>query len=259
MLNYPNFDPTIVKIGFLQIRWYGVCYLISIVFGYLFYRDVMLWRGVKISKKLYEDLLFYLIMGVIFGGRLGYVLFYNLSYYLSNPLEIFAVWHGGMSFHGGALGVALLGLYFVKKNGLSFYDCADCVTPFLAVGLGMGRLGNFINGELFGRVTDVPWGMIFPFGGALPRHPSQLYEFILEGVILGLICWFALRKIKTSGIVFWIFIGGYGVFRFFVEFFRQPDAQLGYILFGWITMGQILSFLMVILAIFMSVRIYRAR
>ncbi len=257
MLTYPKFDPTIIRIGFLQVRWYGVCYLVSIIFGYFFYRKTLLSRGVEISKKDYEDLIFFVVLGIIFGGRFGYVLFYNLSYYLKNPLEILAVWHGGMSFHGGALGVMIFGGYFAYKHRYSFSKLADAITPYLAVGLGMGRLGNFINGELFGRISDVPWAMVFPTGGVLPRHPSQLYELFLEGIVLGLICWFALKKIKTDGVVFWLFIGLYGVFRMFVENFRQPDAQLGFILFGWLTMGQLLSFLMIFVAVVMIVQKYR--
>ncbi len=257
MLTYPEIDPTIFRIGFLQIRWYGVCYLLSIFFGYIFYRKSLMARGMEISKKNYEDFVFFVVLGIILGGRLGYVLFYNLPFYLSNPLEIVAVWHGGMSFHGGILGVIAAGWYFVRKHGYNFSKMADVFTPYAAIGLGMGRLGNFINGELFGRVTDVPWAMVFPNGGALPRHPSQLYEFLLEGVVLGLVSWFALKKIKTDGVVFWMFFGLYGVFRTIVENFRQPDIQLGYILFGWLTMGQLLSFLMIGVAAFMIVKIYR--
>ncbi len=256
MLTYPKFDPTIIRIGFLQVRWYGVCYLVSIIFGYFFYRKTLLSRGVQMSKKVYEDFIFFIVLGVILGGRLGYVLFYNLAYYWRHPLEIFAVWHGGMSFHGGALGVMIFGWYFVRKHNYSYYRLADAITPYVAIGLGMGRLGNFINGELFGRVSNVPWAMVFPSGGSLPRHPSQLYEFLLEGVLLGLICWFSLTKIKTDGVVFWLFFALYGVFRMFVENFRQPDVQLGFILFGWLTMGQLLSFLMVAIGTFMIVKRY---
>jgi len=258
VLEYPNIDPTILRIGFLQVRWYGVCYLVSIIFGYIFCRKTFLARGVEMSKKSYEDFVFLLVLGIILGGRFGYVFFYNLPYYLANPLEILAVWHGGMSFHGGALGVIIAGWLFVRKHGYDFYKLADATTPYVAVGLGMGRLGNFINGELFGRVSSVPWAMIFPTGGPLPRHPSQLYEFFLEGVVLGLICWFSLKKIKTDGVVFWMFVGIYGVFRIFVENFRQPDVQLGFILFGWLTMGQLLSFLMIAIATFMIVKRYRS-
>ena len=183
---------------------------------------------------------------VIIGARLGYILFYNFSYYLSHPLQILAVWQGGMSFHGGAIGVIIFGYFFCKKHNYNFYRLADPVAPFAAVALFLGRIGNFINGELWGRATNVPWAMIFPADlEQLPRHPSQLYEAFLEGVVIFIITYIMFRKVKKPGIVFWTWIGLYGLFRTLVEFVRQPDANLGHVL-GFMTMGQILSSVMIV-------------
>jgi phosphatidylglycerol:prolipoprotein diacylglycerol transferase len=185
-------------------------------------------------------------LGVILGGRTGYILFYNLSYYMDNPLRVFAVWEGGMSFHGGFIGAVLAGLFFVRKMKAGFFRMADIVAPAIPIGLFLGRVGNFINGELYGRVTDLPWGMVFPGGGPLPRHPSQLYEAVLEGPLTYLILRLVGRKERGDGAVFWSFIALYGLFRFFVEFFREPDQQIGFIL-GPFSMGQMLSFPMFLL------------
>ena len=193
------------------------------------------------EELLLDNLMLYLILGVIVGGRLGYCLFYNLSYYASHPLEIFATWHGGMSFHGGALGAALGGAVFCWRKGEPFFKWADRFVWPAPIGLFFGRLGNFINGELYGRVTDVPWAMVFPAGGPLPRHPSQLYEAILEGPLLFGILTILKRKDLPQGWLFASFFIGYGVLRFMVEFVREPDPQLGFIAFGWMTMGQVLS------------------
>jgi len=256
MLVYPNIDPVLLRIGAFQIRWYGICYLVSIIFGYFLFSKVLENRGVKISKSEYEDLSFYIVLGIIFGGRIGYVLFYNLSYYFYYPIKIFAIWQGGMSFHGGLLGVMLASYIFLKKHNYNFSKFADAFIPFAAVGFGLGRIGNFINGELYGRVTQVPWGMIFPTGGSIPRHPSQIYEFLLEGVLLGIISLFLLQKIKTDGLPFWIFFGFYGFFRTIVEHFRQPDGHIGFIFWG-ITMGQVLSILMMLTSIYCIYRIMK--
>jgi len=183
---------------------------------------------------------------VIIGARLGYILFYNIQYYISHPLHIFAVWQGGMSFHGGAIGMLIFGYLFSKKYNYNFYELADPVAPFASIALFLGRIGNFMNGELWGRPTNVPWAMIFPSDPKqLPRHPSQLYEAFLEGILLFTITYIMFRKIKKSGIVFWSWIGLYGVFRTLVEFVRQPDANLGHLI-GFMTMGQILSFVMIV-------------
>jgi phosphatidylglycerol:prolipoprotein diacylglycerol transferase len=192
-----------------------------------------------------ENFFFYLILGLMIGARLGYVLFYDLKMYLSNPLEIFAIWHGGMSFHGGLIGVLVVGILFSWKNKKSFWKLADLFIVTAPIGLGLGRIGNFINGELYGRVTQVPWGMIFLKGGPLPRHPSQLYESALEGGVLFLILWFMKDKKLPVGGLLAVFVFLYGVFRFFVEFFREPDPQVGFVL-GPLTMGQILTSFMII-------------
>ncbi len=249
MLEYPNIDPTLVQIGGLEIRWYGLFYIIAFLFAYLFLRKFFRYRNVFLEKEGYDNLLFLLMIAVIVGGRIGYVLFYNPAYYLQNPLKIFALWEGGLSFHGGAIAVVLLGYLFCRKHNYNFYQLADPVTPFAAIGIGLVRLGNFINAELYGRVTDKPWGMIFPTDKQqLPRHPSQLYQAFLEGVLLFIITFIALKKSNRPGICFWLFITFYGIFRFIVEFYRQPDEQLGFII-GFLTMGQILSGIMVVVGI----------
>lgn len=255
MIAYPQINPDIVKftlLGFpMQIRWYGLFYVLSFIIGYIFYRQNLKYKNIVLPKEQYEGLIFALMLGVIIGGRLGYVLFYNLIYYLHHPLEIFAVWSGGMSFHGGALGVIIAGAIFLKKNKLNFWKMADPMMPLVAIGLGLGRLGNFINGELYGRVTNVPWAMIFPESDGQPRHPTQLYEFFLEGVVLAIISQYVYRKSKIAGMGFWAFIGSYGIFRIFIEFFRQPDEIELYkhgLFLGFITVGMLLSFLMVVAA-----------
>ena len=199
-------------------------------------------RGLELEADFVETLYSYLIVGLLLGARLGYVIFYNAAYYLDNPLEIFSIWQGGMSFHGGFIGVLLGGLLFCKRYRVDYWLIADLVVVTVPIGLGLGRLGNFINGELYGRVTNVPWAMIFP-GESLPRHPSQLYEFLLEGVVLFIILWSMKGKVK-SGQLIALFLVFYGIFRIVAEFFREPDPQIGYIM-GVITMGQILSCLMV--------------
>ncbi|CED72286.1 prolipoprotein diacylglyceryl transferase [Aliivibrio wodanis] len=244
-LNFPQIDPILIEIGPLAVRWYGLMYL----FGFMF----ALWLANKRADKpnsgwtrdQVSDLLFAGFLGVVIGGRVGYVLFYNFGQFLDNPLYLFEVWTGGMSFHGGLLGVITAMLWYGYKNNRSFFTIADFVAPLVPFGLGAGRLGNFMNGELWGRVTDVPWAMVFPTGGPFPRHPSQLYEFALEGIVLFLILNWFIRKPRPLGAVSGLFLFGYGTFRFLVEYVRQPDAQLG--LFGdWISMGQILSLPMVI-------------
>ncbi|PKN73963.1 MAG: prolipoprotein diacylglyceryl transferase [Candidatus Cloacimonetes bacterium HGW-Cloacimonetes-2] len=256
VLNFPNLRPEIVSFNLLgmqmQVRWYGFFYVLSFVLGYFLYKYNLGKRNIKLSREQYESALFTIMLGVIIGGRLGYVLFYNLIYYIQNPLYIFAVWEGGMSFHGGALGVIIGGLIFCKRQKLSFYSMADPAVPLVAVGLGLGRLGNFINGELYGKITSLPWGMIFPGSDGKPRHPSQIYELLLEGVVLALITQYLLGKVKREGIVFWTFIGGYGFFRFLIEFVREPDSLEFYnkfgMIFGFMSIGQFLSLLMVLVS-----------
>lgn len=259
MLEFPKISPTIFKLGSLEVRWYGFFYILAFIICIIFYKKLLPKRKVKLSQQNYDNLLFQLMLGVILGGRFGYVIFYNLGYYLHNPLKIFAVWEGGMSFHGGALGVIIAGLLFCRKHKLKFLQMADPMMPLVSIGLTLGRFGNFINAELYGRVTDVPWAMIFPTDlQKLPRHPSQLYEMFLEGILLFFISLIILNKTKRFGTVFWSWIFFYGLFRFFVEFFRQPDAHLGFVL-GFMSMGQVLSSVMVIAGIIGFIFLYRRK
>lgn len=241
MLTHPSIDPVAFSLGPLQVHWYGLMYLLAFLFGWC----LLMLRAKKPEKNwTYDeisDLVFYVALGVVLGGRLGYVLFYQPEMIWQQPLAIFKIWQGGMSFHGGLIGVLLAMLLFAKKFKRSFLELLDFIAPVVPIGLGFGRLGNFINGELWGRPTDVPWGMVFPHIDNLPRHPSQLYEFLLEGVLMFIILWWYSSKPRRPGNVAAVFAMLYASFRFFVEFFREPDAFLGYIAFGWLTMGQLLS------------------
>lgn len=243
MWTFPDLDPVAFWVGPLAVRWYGLMYLFGFVGGYYLVRWLARKRGFALQGEQLVELACHLALGVVLGGRLGYVVFYSLPFYLANPLEVFAFWHGGMSFHGGMIGAVLAGWWYVRKQGLPFWPAADCIFAAAPLGLGLGRLGNFINGELYGRPTDAPWGMVFPGGGPLPRHPSQLYEAFLEGaVLLALLLWLGTR-VRTDGVLTWTFIGGYGVMRFLVEFFREPDAHIGLV---WgLSRGQYLSLAMV--------------
>jgi phosphatidylglycerol:prolipoprotein diacylglycerol transferase len=240
-----NIDPILIELGPIRVGWYGLMYVFGFVASYLLVRYQMKRKDFGMTRPEVENFFFYLILGLMIGARLGYVLFYDLKMYLSNPLEIFAIWHGGMSFHGGLIGVLVVGILFSWKNKKSFWKLADLFIVTAPIGLGLGRIGNFINGELYGRVTQVPWGMIFLKGGPLPRHPSQLYESALEGGVLFLILWFMKDKKLPVGGLLAVFVFLYGVFRFFVEFFREPDPQVGFVL-GPLTMGQILTSFMII-------------
>lgn len=243
MLMYPKINPVALQIGPLAIHWYGLMYLIGLFSAWILARYRAKKNGYDFSSEQISDLIFYAALGVILGGRLGYMLFYYYPAYSfsQDPWAWARIWEGGMSFHGGLLGV-LISLYiYSKKIKKDYLQVMDFVAPLVPIGLGAGRIGNFINGELWGRVTTVPWGMIFPQAGPYPRHPSQLYEFLLEGVLLFLILWFFSAKQKPKGAVSGLFLLLYGSFRFIVEFFRQPDAQLGYFGAVNITMGQILS------------------
>jgi phosphatidylglycerol:prolipoprotein diacylglycerol transferase len=253
MIPYPNIKPYIVKIGPLQIRWYSLMYLIGFVSSYFLVRYQVRKKKLQIEMKLIEDIYFYMIIGLIVGARLGYVLFYNFQEYLRNPLEIIAVWHGGMSFHGGLMGTLLAGLYITRKRKIEFWLFSDLIIATAPIGLGLGRLGNFINGELYGRVTDVPWAMVFPGGGQIPRHPSQLYEAFFEGIVLFIILWMSKERVRTEGTVTALFLILYGAMRFAIEFFREPDIQLGFI-FSIFTMGQILSIVMIVVGILIMSR-----
>jgi phosphatidylglycerol---prolipoprotein diacylglyceryl transferase len=259
MISYPHIDPVFLKLGPLEFRWYGLMYICGFVAGYFLILAGVKRKGLPLSKDDVADLIFTLAVGVILGGRLGYILFYNLSYYLAHPAKVFAVWEGGMSFHGGLTGAILAALYFIRKHKVGFYQLADIGFSAAPVGLFCGRIGNFINGELWGKVTDVSWGMVFPGGGPLPRHPSQLYEAFLEGPLMFLILYLVGRKTERrgkDGVVFWSFIALYGLFRFLVEFVREPDTQLGYLV-GGLSMGQLLSLPMFLLGASMAIYCYR--
>jgi phosphatidylglycerol:prolipoprotein diacylglycerol transferase len=239
-----DFNPIMIDLGLIQVSWYGMMYVLGFICSYLLVRYQMKRKDFGITRIEVENLYFYLIIGLMVGARLGYVLFYDLKMYLSDPLQIFAIWRGGMSFHGGLIGVIIVGVVFSWKHKKSFRRIADLIIVTAPLGLGFGRIGNFINGELYGRVTDLPWGMIFPRGGNLPRHPSQLYESALEGGFLFAILWFLKDKKLPAGGLLALFILFYGCFRFFVEFFREPDAHIGFIA-GPFTLGQVFSFVMI--------------
>jgi phosphatidylglycerol:prolipoprotein diacylglycerol transferase len=246
MLPFPEIDPVIFRIGPLAIRWYGMMYLLGFVAGWFIIRRLARWRSLPLDAEGLSDLLFYGILGVILGGRLGYVLFYNPGYYLRHPLEIFAVWEGGMSFHGGLIGVVVATLIYSRRHAIAILPLADILAIAATIGLGLGRIGNFINGELWGRVTTLPWGVVFPAAGPQPRHPSQLYEAMLEGpIIFFLLYWLFARKVG-NGMIFFLFLIFYGIGRFILEFFREPDQQIGY-LWGGATMGQLLCLAMILL------------
>ncbi|CAM3010384.1 prolipoprotein diacylglyceryl transferase [Vibrio rarus] len=239
-LTFPHIDPVILEIGPISIRWYGLMYLVGFAFAMWLANRRADKPNSGWNREQVSDLLFLGFLGVVVGGRIGYVIFYHFDLFLDNPLYLFKVWTGGMSFHGGLIGVISAMAYYAYRNNRTFFNVADFIAPLIPFGLGMGRIGNFMNDELWGRVTDVKWAVLFPSGGYLPRHPSQLYEAFLEGVVLFLILNIFIRKPRPAGAVAGLFLMGYGTFRFTVEYFREPDAQLG--LFGdWISMGQILS------------------
>jgi phosphatidylglycerol:prolipoprotein diacylglycerol transferase len=251
MLIHPQFDPIAVKLGPLAIHWYGLTYLVAFAM-FLWLASVRAgrspFREAGWTRRDVEDLLFYGVLGVIIGGRLGYVLFYKPGYYAANPMEAFAVWKGGMAFHGGLIGVLVAMAWFARSRGRRWLEVTDLIAPCVPTGLASGRIGNFINGELWGRATDpsLPWAMIFPQSGTdLPRHPSPLYQFALEGLLLFALLWWYARRPRATGQVSGAFLVGYGVFRFIAEYFREPDGFLGLLSLG-LTMGQWLCIPMVL-------------
>ncbi len=255
MLKYPVMNPIAFSIGPVAVHWYGLMYLLGFAIAW----SLAVCRGKKTGQwtsNQVSDLIFYSALGVIVGGRLGYMLFYDFSGFWHNPLNLFKVWDGGMSFHGGLIGVCTAVYFYSRALKRTFWSVMDFGAPLVPIGLGLGRIGNFINGELWGRVSQVPWAMVFPNAGPLPRHPSQLYEFFLEGVVLFLILWIYSSKPRPTMAVSALFLLCYGVFRFFVEFFRQPDPQLGFIVFGWLTMGQLLSVPMIVAGLVWLIVIY---
>ena len=257
-MTFPQIDPVIFQIGPLAVRWYGLMYLLGFGAAYLLIGHLSRLRNLALTKDGISDLLFYGVLGVVLGGRLGYVLFYNPAQYLSRPLEVFAVWQGGMSFHGGLLGVVAASVLFCWRRKLPMLLAGDVLVTSATIGIGLGRIGNFINGELWGRVTEQPWGIVFPGGGSLPRHPSQLYEATLEGLVLFIILYLLHRLKAAEGVPFFSFFIGYGLFRFLVEFVRQPDAHLGF-LWGGATMGQLLSLPMILFGLLGYLYLYLKR
>ncbi|MCE0493240.1 prolipoprotein diacylglyceryl transferase [Vibrio salinus] len=255
--HFPHIDPVVFSLGPISVRWYGLMYL----FGFLFATWLANRRADKKdsgwNRQQVSDLLFAGFIGVVIGGRLGYVLFYGFDYFLNDPLYLFKIWTGGMSFHGGLLGVITAMFLYARKNGRTFFGVSDFVAPLVPFGLGLGRLGNFLNGELWGRPTDVPWAIIFPGAGPLPRHPSQLYELCLEGILLFVVLNVFIRKPRPAGSVSGLFLIGYGCVRIFVEFFREPDVQLG-LFAGGISMGQILSIPMIFVGVVLMLWAYKA-
>jgi phosphatidylglycerol:prolipoprotein diacylglycerol transferase len=246
LLQHPQFDPIAFAIGPLAVRWYGLMYLVGFAAAYGLGRlRIAAGKAKRVTVPLLDDLLFFGVLGVILGGRLGYVLFYKPGYYLQHPAEIIAVWQGGMAFHGGFLGVLAAVWWVARKHRLGWLEVTDFLAPLAPLAFAAGRLGNFINGELWGRVTDVPWGMVFRGAGPAPRHPSQLYQFALEGLALFVILWLYSAKPRPTGAVSGAFLIGYGVFRFVAEYFREPDDFLGLLALG-LSMGQWLSVPMVL-------------
>lgn len=249
MLTYPQISPIAVQIGSIKIHWYGLMYVAGIILGWILLLHRAKHSQGKWNSTLVGDLTFYFTLGMLVGGRVGYMIFYDLPQLISHPFSLLKVWQGGMSFHGGLLGVVVAMWLFGRRFHKHFGDISDFLVPVVPIGLAAGRIGNFINGELWGKVTDMPWAMIFPYAGPYPRHPSQLYEFILEGVVLFIILWIYSAKPRPRLAVSGLFAVCYGSFRIVIEFFRQPDAQYGYLAWGWLTMGQLLSFPLVLVGV----------
>ena len=253
---FPHIDPVLVSFGPFAVRWYALAYIAGLVIGWRLMRRMAAGSAYGLEAEQVDDFLFWVTLGVILGGRIGYVLFYNLPFYADNPSKILYVWQGGMSFHGGFLGVVVAGLWFCKKRGIAPLVFGDLCARVAPVGLFFGRIANFINGELFGRVTDAPWGVVFPNGGPAPRHPSQLYEAALEGLLLFIVINLLARAPSfrdRRGFLTGVFIAGYAISRMLVELVRQPDAQIGFLSLGS-TMGQWLSVPMLLIGIYMMVR-----
>jgi phosphatidylglycerol:prolipoprotein diacylglycerol transferase len=261
VLVHPNFSPIAISIGPLAIRWYGLMYLVGFAIAWwLGTRRIAAGRA-PVTRAQFEDLLFFAILGLILGARIGHIVFYMPGYYWEHPLEIFEVWKGGMSFHGGFLGLLAAMAYVARKHHLQWLAITDFIAPLAPLGLAAGRVGNFINGELFGRPTDLPWGMVFRAAeaGNVPRHPSQLYELALEGLLLFAILWWFSSKPRARGQVSAVFLVGYGVFRFLADFVREPDTVYGYLPLG-LSMGQWLSLPMAIAGVWLYVwAVRRAR
>lgn len=257
MLTYPTIDPVAFHIGSWPVYWYGLMYLVGFLGGW-----AVLSLRLRVSPRGFtqdelSDIVFFAALGAIVGGRLGYMLFYDWRVLFSEPLMIFQTWKGGMSFHGGLLGVLAAMFYCARKSAKPFLAVTDLIAPAVPIGLGAGRIGNFINGELWGRATDVPWAMMFRHAGLVPRHPSQLYEFFLEGVVLFCVLWFYSRKPRPIGAVSGLFALCYGLFRSFSELYREPDAHIGYLALGWVTEGQLLSLPLILVGVVLLIMAYK--
>jgi len=258
MLEFPNINPIALDLGIIKIRWYALSYIVGILLSWFLILKIIKIKKIDLNSKEISDLVSNCMIGIIIGGRLGYVFFYNPEYYSNNLLEIFKIWNGGMSFHGGFIGVIFAVIYSSKLFKIPILTFADLIAIVAPVGLFFGRLANFINGELFGRTTNHSFGIIFPNGGDLPRHPSQLYEAFFEGIVLFIILWVMMHLfdlLKKPGIITSLFIFLYGVFRFFIEFFREPDQHIGLLYFDF-SMGQILSFPMILIGLYFSIIFY---
>lgn len=252
-----DLDPIIFSLGPIEVRWYGLMYVIDFIVAGLLAK-ILIKRGFfKIPVEKLDGCVTAMLIGMFLGARLFYVFVYNWDYYSQNLLELFSVWQGGLSFHGAILGMMTAGYIFAKRNGITWFQMMDVTVLAGTPGLFFGRIGNFINGELYGRITDVPWGMVFPAGGPYPRHPSQLYESFFEGIVLSLILWGLVGRVKHYGILSCVFTIGYGTFRYFIEFFREADAQLGLYWGGTTTMGQILCLLMVVGGLLLTIPVRR--
>jgi phosphatidylglycerol:prolipoprotein diacylglycerol transferase len=265
---FPAFDPVLVHLGPLAIRWYALAYIFGILIGWAYARAILrserLWGG-SASKNLapmtvadFDDFVLWVTLGIILGGRIGYVLFYNLSYFAAHPLDMFQLWHGGMSFHGGFTGCVLAVILFAKRRGIPILSLGDVTCAVGPIGLFLGRVANFINGELWGRASDMPWAMVFPNGGPVARHPSQLYEALLEGLVLVIVLALLIRRgaLKRPGLIVGSFAAVYALARIFCEFFREPDVQLGF-LWGGATMGMLLSIPLFLVGVALIVRALR--
>lgn len=256
MLMYPDINPVAIALGPVKVHWYGLMYLVGFIVAWGLGRVRVGRADSGWNREQISDLIFYGALGVVLGGRIGFTLFYNFDEFISHPTVIFRIWEGGMSFHGGMLGVFIALWLFGRKYGKSFFQVSDFVAPLVPVGLGAGRIANFINGELWGKPTDVAWGMVVQQGGPA-LHPSQLYEACLEGLLLFLILWIYSSRPRPLMAVSGLFLFGYGVFRFAVEFVRLPDEHIGYLAFDWVTMGQLLSAPMIVIGLGMMVLAYR--
>jgi phosphatidylglycerol---prolipoprotein diacylglyceryl transferase len=273
MITYPELDPVLLTVGPLKVHWYGVMYLIGFLGGWWLGRVRAAKPHSLWSPQQVDDMVFYIVLGVVLGGRFGYVMFYGFNSFVADPLSLFRVWEGGMSFHGGLLGVLVAMWLFARRYGHTFFQATDFIAPLVTVGLGAGRLGNFINAELWGGPTSLPWGMRVPCDVAaglcsrlglppgtaysIPVHPNQLYEFLLEGVLLFLILWLFSARRPPQMAVSGLFLLCYGVFRFLIELVRMPDAHIGYLAFGWVTMGQVLSAPMILFGLLLIFLAYR--